>query len=155
MDLTAEFYLQTVEKVFVEHELPKGEMMHRDKPVDLMSIRRCAIMAIEGEKDDITGIGQTRAALDLTLNLSAEKKAYHLQMGAGHYGIFNGSRFRTEIAPKIVAFMEAHAEPAMIVPPISLGHLLPDAAEPDLSVPAALLTHGPCAASEAARALYA
>ena len=70
MDLTAEFYLQTVEKVFVDHELPKGEMMHRDKPVDLMAIRRCAIMAVEGEKDDISGVGQTLAALDLTPNLS-------------------------------------------------------------------------------------
>ena len=135
----------------IEHLLPRGEMRHRGKPVDPAAIRRCALMAIEGEKDDITGIGQTRAALDLTLNLSAEKKAYHPQMGAGHYGIFNGSRFRTEIVPKIVAFMEAHAEPAMSVPPISLGHLLPNPAEPDLSVPAALLTHGPCAA----RALHA
>jgi poly(3-hydroxybutyrate) depolymerase len=105
MDLTAEFYLQTVEKVFVNHELPKGEMMHRDKPVDLMSIRRCAIMAVEGEKDDISGVGQTLAALQLTPNLSTDKKVYHLQMGVGHYGVFNGSRFRREIAPRITEFM--------------------------------------------------
>lgn len=109
MDLTAEFYLQTVDKVFVRHELPKGEMMHRDKPVDLMSIRRCAIMAIEGERDDISGVGQTKAALDLTPNLSSDKKLYHLQAGVGHYGVFNGSRFRAEIAPRIVEFIGNHA----------------------------------------------
>jgi poly(3-hydroxybutyrate) depolymerase len=110
MDLTAEFYLQTVETVFVEHLLPKGEMMHRNKPVDLMAIRRCAIMAVEGEKDDISGVGQTLAALELTPNLSPDKKVYHLQPSVGHYGVFNGSRFRREIAPKIAAFMEANAE---------------------------------------------
>ncbi len=108
MDLTAEFYLQTVEKVFVNHELPKGEMMHRDKPVDLMAIRRCAIMAIEGERDDISGVGQTLAALELTPNLPPDKKLYHLQRGVGHYGVFNGSRFRAEIAPRIVEFIENH-----------------------------------------------
>ncbi|MGH1571250.1 polyhydroxyalkanoate depolymerase [Methylobacterium sp. P31] len=114
MDLTAEYYLQTVETVFIEHLLPRGEMRHRGKPVDLTAIRRCALMAIEGEKDDITGIGQTRAALDLTTNLSVERKAYHLQMGAGHYGIFNGSRFRAEIVPKIAAFTTTHAGPAEV-----------------------------------------
>jgi poly(3-hydroxybutyrate) depolymerase len=105
MDLTAEYYLQTVEKVFVRHELPKGEMMHRDKPIDLAAIRRCAIMAIEGEKDDISGVGQTLAALQLTPNLPAEKKVYHLQLGVGHYGVFNGSRFRAETAPRIADFI--------------------------------------------------
>jgi poly(3-hydroxybutyrate) depolymerase len=110
MDLTAEYYLQTIESVFIEHRLPKGEMQHRGQQVDLAAIRRCALMAIEGEKDDITGIGQTRSALDLTPNLSADKKAYHLQMGAGHYGIFNGSRFRAQIVPKISAFIAAHSD---------------------------------------------
>ncbi len=105
MDLTAEFYLQTVDKVFVRHELPKGEMMHRDKPVDLMAIRRCAIMAVEGERDDISGVGQTLAALDLTPNLSSDKKVYHLQPQVGHYGVFNGSRFRSDIAPRIADFI--------------------------------------------------
>ena len=113
MDLTAEFYLQTVEKVFVNHDLPKGEMMHRDQPVDLMSIRRCAIMAVEGERDDISGVGQTLAALDLTPNLSSDKKLYHLQAKVGHYGVFNGSRFRSQIAPRIAEFIENHdREPA-------------------------------------------
>src|SRR5918911_1672074 len=105
MDLTAEFYLQTVEKVFVNHELPKGEMMHRDKPVDLMAIRTCAIMAVEGEKDDISGVGQTLAALELTPNLPSDKKVYYLQKGVGHYGVFNGKRFRSEIAPRIADFI--------------------------------------------------
>jgi poly(3-hydroxybutyrate) depolymerase len=105
MDLTAEYYLQTVEKVFVNHELPDNKMLHRDKPIDLNAIRRCAIMAIEGEKDDISGVGQTLAALQLTPNLPVEKKVYHLQLGVGHYGVFNGSRFRAETAPRIADFV--------------------------------------------------
>ena len=121
MDLTAEYYLQTIESVFIEHRLPKGEMQHRGQPVDLSAIRRCALMAIEGEKDDITGIGQTRSALDLTPNLSADRKAYHLQIGAGHYGIFNGSRFRAEIVPKISAFIAAHSDAAVSGSGIRLG----------------------------------
>jgi poly(3-hydroxybutyrate) depolymerase len=115
MDLTAEFYLQTVETVFVEHLLPKGEMTHRGKPVDLTAIRRCAIMAVEGEKDDISGVGQTLAALELTPNLSSDRKLYHLQKAVGHYGVFNGSRFRKEIAPRIAGFMAEHAADA---PPV-------------------------------------
>jgi len=109
MDLTAEFYLQTVETVFVNHALPKGEMRHRGETVDLTAIRRCAIMAIEGEKDDISGVGQTQAALDLTPDLPADKKLYHLQAGVGHYGVFNGSRFRAQIAPRIAEFVQKHA----------------------------------------------
>ncbi|ACL56826.1 polyhydroxyalkanoate depolymerase [Methylobacterium nodulans] len=105
MDLTAEFYLQTVETVFVEHALPKGEMRHRGAIVDPAAIRHCAIMAVEGEKDDISGVGQTRAALELAVNLPEHRKLYHLQQGVGHYGVFNGSRFRTHILPRISAFM--------------------------------------------------
>ena len=116
MDLTAEFYLQTVEAVFVDHLLPKGEMTHRGEPVDLMAIRRCAIMAVEGEKDDISGIGQTLAALELTPNLSSDKKTYHLQPGVGHYGVFNGARFRAEIAPRIADFIMTHDMAAHGVP---------------------------------------
>jgi poly(3-hydroxybutyrate) depolymerase len=109
-DLTAEFYLQTVDTVFVEHHLPRGTMMHRGKPVDLGAIRSCAIMAVEGEKDDISGVGQTLAALDLTPNLAPEKKLYHLQEEVGHYGVFNGSRFRRAIAPRIAAFIQAQED---------------------------------------------
>jgi poly(3-hydroxybutyrate) depolymerase len=120
MDLTAEYYLQTVEKVFVNHELPKGEMKHRDDPVDLKAIRRCAIMAVEGEKDDISGVGQTLAALQLTPNLPVDKKVYHLQLGVGHYGVFNGSRFKAETAPRIADFIlnvEMEAGAARRAPP--------------------------------------
>jgi poly(3-hydroxybutyrate) depolymerase len=116
MDLTAEFYLQTVEAVFVEHLLPKGEMTHRGEPVDLMAIRRCAIMAVEGEKDDISGVGQTLAALELTPNLSPDKKVYHLQPRVGHYGVFNGARFRAEVAPRIADFIMTHDMAAHGVP---------------------------------------
>ncbi|MDF2601525.1 MAG: polyhydroxyalkanoate depolymerase [Methylobacterium brachiatum] len=107
MDLTAEYYLQTVQTVFVDHALPKGQMRHRGTPVDLGAIRRCAILAVEGENDDISGVGQTKAALELTPNLSESRKAYHLQAGVGHYGVFNGSRYRTVIAPRIAAFIRA------------------------------------------------
>lgn len=105
MDLTAEFYLETVDKVFVQHALPKGELMHRDKPVDLTAIRRVALMTVEGEKDDISGVGQTKAAHDLCVNIPDDMRAEYLQMGVGHYGVFNGSRFRSEIAPRISDFM--------------------------------------------------
>lgn len=105
MDLTAEFYLQTVETVFVDHDLPRGRMRHAGQPVDLAAIRRCAILAVEGENDDISGVGQTKAALDLTPNLPEARKAYHLQEKVGHYGVFNGSRFRSVIAPRIARFV--------------------------------------------------
>jgi poly(3-hydroxybutyrate) depolymerase len=105
MDLTAEFYLQTVDKVFCKHQLPKGEMMHRDKPVDLKAIRRVALMTVEGENDDISGVGQTEAAQDLCVNIPQSRRVHHLQLGVGHYGVFNGSRFRSEIAPRIADFM--------------------------------------------------
>ncbi|MFJ7441343.1 polyhydroxyalkanoate depolymerase [Methylorubrum thiocyanatum] len=135
MDLTAEYYLQTVERVFIEHQLPRGVMRHRGAPVDLTAIRRCALMAIEGEKDDITGIGQTSAALDLTTSLPAEKKAYHLQMGAGHYGIFNGSRFRAEIVPEIAAFIEAHAGPAVARSEIQIAPVAEEMQEAQITSP--------------------
>jgi poly(3-hydroxybutyrate) depolymerase len=104
MDLTAEYYLQTIDVVFVEHQLPRGVMTHRNKKVDLTAIRRTGLMAVEGENDDISGIGQTLAALELCSNLPAERKAYHLQKDVGHYGVFNGSRFRRDIVPRIVEF---------------------------------------------------
>ena len=105
MDLTAEFYLQTVETVFVEHALPKGEMMHRDVPVDLTAIRRVGLMTVEGEKDDISGVGQTQAAHDLCPNIPDELRVHWLQPKVGHYGVFNGSRFRADIAPRIADFI--------------------------------------------------
>jgi poly(3-hydroxybutyrate) depolymerase len=105
MDLAAEFYLQTVDTVFVRHALPLGEMTHRGVHVDPAKIRRVALMTIEGENDDISGLGQTEAAHRLCPNIPADKKAHWMQPSVGHYGVFNGSRFRAEIAPRIADFV--------------------------------------------------
>jgi poly(3-hydroxybutyrate) depolymerase len=108
MDLSAEFYLQTVETVFIEHALPKGEMMHRGRLIDPGKIRRVALMTVEGEHDDISGVGQTEATHKLCPNIPAEDKVHYLQLGVGHYGVFNGSRFRSEIQPRIADFVLTH-----------------------------------------------
>jgi poly(3-hydroxybutyrate) depolymerase len=105
MDLCAEYYLQTVETVFVRHALPKGEMTHRGLRVDPSKIRRVGLMTVEGEHDDISGVGQTEAAHRLCLHIPHERKAHWLQPSVGHYGVFNGSRFRAEIAPRIADFI--------------------------------------------------
>jgi poly(3-hydroxybutyrate) depolymerase len=107
-DMTSEFYLQTVDAVFQRHLLPKGEFEHRGKRVDPAAIRDTALLAIEGERDDISGVGQTKAALDLASKLPAAKKAYHLAKGAGHYGIFNGRKWREQIAPVLERFIQAN-----------------------------------------------
>jgi poly(3-hydroxybutyrate) depolymerase len=100
-DMTADFYLQTIEHVFQRHTLPKGEFVHRGKPIDPGAIRDTALLAIEGERDDISGLGQTKAALDLAADLPAKLKKYYLAEEVGHYGIFNGSKWRTRIAPVV------------------------------------------------------
>jgi poly(3-hydroxybutyrate) depolymerase len=105
MDLTAEFYLQTVDTVFVRHALPKGEMTHRGRRVDPGQIRNAALLTIEGEHDDISGVGQTEAAHRLCVGIPAERKTHYLQPAVGHYGVFNGSRFRSEVAPRIADFV--------------------------------------------------
>jgi poly(3-hydroxybutyrate) depolymerase len=105
MDLTAEYYMQTIDTVFVQHALPKGEMHHRGAPVDLSAIRRVGLLTVEGEKDDISGVGQTYAAQDLCTSIPADMKVHHLQKDVGHYGVFNGSRFRSQIAPRISDFI--------------------------------------------------
>jgi poly(3-hydroxybutyrate) depolymerase len=107
-DMTAEFYLQTVEVVFQRHLLPKGEMMHRGRRVDPAAIRDVALLAIEGERDDISGIGQTKAALDISTKLPRDMKRYNLAEGVGHYGIFNGSKWRERIAPVVEEWIAAH-----------------------------------------------
>jgi poly(3-hydroxybutyrate) depolymerase len=104
MDLAAEFYLQTVDTVFIRHALPKGEMTHRGRRVDPAAIRRVALMTVEGEHDDISSVGQTEAAHALCVNIPEENKVHYVQPGVGHYGVFNGSRFRAEIAPRIADF---------------------------------------------------
>lgn len=108
MDLSAEYYLQTIETVFIEHKLPKGQMVHRNRLVDPGKIQKVALMTVEGEKDDISGIGQTFAAQILCTNLADSLREHHLQPGVGHYGVFNGSRFRAEIAPEIRDFIALH-----------------------------------------------
>jgi poly(3-hydroxybutyrate) depolymerase len=108
MDLTAEFYLQTVETVFVRHALPTGQMMHRGEPVDPSAIRNVALFTVEGENDDISGVGQTQAAHDICVNIPADMRAHYLQPAVGHYGVFNGSRFRSEIAPRILDFQASY-----------------------------------------------
>ena len=108
LDMTAEFYLQTVDEVFVKHSLPKGEMMYNGRPVDLTKIRRTALLTIEGENDDISGVGQTEAAQKLCINIPGEMRIHYVQPKVGHYGVFNGSRFRAEICPRIVDFALTH-----------------------------------------------
>ncbi|PAQ06191.1 polyhydroxyalkanoate depolymerase [Mesorhizobium temperatum] len=108
MDLTAEFYLQTVDTVFVRHALPKGEMTHRGVAIDPSNIRNVALFTVEGENDDISGLGQTQAAHDLCVNIPADRHAHYMQPAVGHYGVFNGSRFRSEIVPRIVDFITSY-----------------------------------------------
>ena len=109
MDLTAEFYLETVDAVFIKHALPKGELRHRGKLVDTKAIRRVALLTVEGENDDISGVGQTEAAQTICPNIPDAMRQHYLQPDVGHYGVFNGSRFRQEIAPRIVAFANEHS----------------------------------------------
>ncbi len=108
-DMTAEFYLQTVDVVFQRHLLPKGEMLHRGRTVDPAAIRDTALLAIEGERDDISGLGQTRAALDIASKLPAAKKQYFMAKDVGHYGIFNGRKWRENIAPVVEKWVSLHS----------------------------------------------
>lgn len=110
MDLTAEFYLQTVDAVFIRHALPNGTLTYRGHPVDPSAIRRIALLTVEGENDDISGVGQTEAAHKLCSNLPDDMHAHYMQPKVGHYGVFNGSRFRSEIAPRIRDFTATHSE---------------------------------------------
>lgn len=101
MDLPAEFYLQTVKTVFQDHALPDGTFFHRGERVDCRAIGKTALMTVEGEKDDICGLGQTEAAQDLCTGIAPDQKYHYVQPGVGHYGVFNGTRWRTEIQPRI------------------------------------------------------
>ena len=104
-DMAAEFYLQTIDVVFQRHALPRGEMTHRGRPVDPAAITSTALLAVEGERDDISGLGQTKAALTIATGLADDRKRYLMAEGAGHYGIFNGSRWRDRIAPVVERFI--------------------------------------------------
>ena len=105
MDLTAEFYLQTVDLVFQKHVLPKGEWVSRGRKVELPAIRDMALMTVEGELDDISAPGQTLAAQDLCTGIPKTKREHILAERVGHYGIFNGRRWREVIAPRVAAFI--------------------------------------------------
>ncbi len=116
MDLTAEFYLQTVDTVFIRHALPKGDMTHRGNSVNPTAIRNVALLTVEGENDDISGVGQTKAAQTLCVNIPENMRMHYMQPDVGHYGVFNGSRFRREIAPRIIAFAKQHTPVAKAGP---------------------------------------
>lgn len=105
MDLPAEYYLQTVDIAFQRHLLPDGKWISRGRPVRPAAIRKTALMTVEGEHDDISGVGQTQAAQDICTAIPARRRAHYLQAGVGHYGVFNGSRWRREIAPRVAAFI--------------------------------------------------
>ncbi len=162
MDLTAEFYLQTVDTVFVRHALPKGEMMHRGRKVDPSAIRRTALLTVEGERDDISGVGQTEAAHRLAVNLPDDKRYHYLQTGVGHYGVFNGSRFRSEIAPRISDFVWTHDRrprptaarkaAAAAVPPAAPEVAKPTVAKPSVVEAAVVASAKPAAKSNGAAA---
>ncbi|MCI5049331.1 MAG: polyhydroxyalkanoate depolymerase [Rickettsiales bacterium] len=107
-DLPADFYLQTIVDVFKKHALPKGEFKHHGELVKPEAINKTAILAVEGELDDISGVGQTKASLDISTGLAKGKKKYHLQKNVGHYGIFNGRRYREHVRPVITDWIKKH-----------------------------------------------
>jgi poly(3-hydroxybutyrate) depolymerase len=108
MDLPAEYYLQTIQAVFQDHLLPRGLLVSRGRKVEPAAIERTALLTVEGERDDISGIGQTKAAHTLARNLPADLHDHLEQQGVGHYGLFNGRRFNQDVAPRIKAFIAAH-----------------------------------------------
>ena len=108
MDLTAEFYLQTIERVFQKRQLATGTYCYRNIHVRPENVKDIAFLTVEGERDDITGLGQTGAAHDLLTNLPDDKKMHYVQEKVGHYGVFNGSRWRNHIQPKIHDFIRQH-----------------------------------------------
>lgn len=107
-DMTAEFYLQTVDVVFQTHALPRGEYRHKGKLIDPAAITDIGILAIEGERDDISGIGQTKAALTLSSKLPEKHKKYYMAEEVGHYGIFHGRKWRERIAPVVEGWIASH-----------------------------------------------
>ena len=109
MDIPAEFYLQTVERVFQKNDLANGTFKWRDMTVDPSAITQTALLTVEGELDDISAPGQTLPAHDLCSNLAAAKKKAHLQIGVGHYGIFNGRKWREQVLPVVADFVRANA----------------------------------------------
>lgn len=111
MDLSADFYLQTIERVFQKRLMATGNYHYRDRLLDPGAITDTALMTIEGEKDDITGLGQTEAAHDLAVNLPDARRDHFVAVGVGHYGVFNGSRWRGIIQPRVRDFLKAQRQP--------------------------------------------
>ncbi len=116
MDLSADFYLETVDKVFKRHLLPMGEMTIAGRPIRPEAMRDVALMTIEGGRDDITGLGQTEAAQKLAANLPDARKLHYVHPEVGHYGVFNGGRWRKDIQPRVAAFIAEHREAADAAP---------------------------------------
>jgi poly(3-hydroxybutyrate) depolymerase len=114
MDLSADFYLQTIQQVFQEYRLPLGTLESRGRKVEPAAITRTALLTIEGERDDICAVGQTAAAQDLVSSLPDAKRHHHLQMGVGHYGVFNGKRWSNEIYPVVRDFVLMHHDRAVM-----------------------------------------
>ncbi|MCQ8183834.1 polyhydroxyalkanoate depolymerase [Parvularcula maris] len=104
-DMTSEFYLQTIHDVFQEYLLPRGLFTHHGKIVDPGKIKDIALFTVEGELDDISGIGQTQAAHDICTSIPKKDRLDYVQKGAGHYGVFNGKRWREEIQPRLASFV--------------------------------------------------
>ena len=107
MDLPAEFFIQTVQRIFQDHDLPLGRLTWRGRPVRPELIRRTALLTVEGERDDICAIGQTVAALDLCTGVRVSMKRHHLQTGVGHYGVFSGRRWEQEVYPRVRSMIQA------------------------------------------------
>ncbi len=101
LDLAAEFYLETIAKVFQEHELPRGVLTYRGEKVDFRAVRRTALLTVEGERDDICAVGQTVAAQDICSSLRPHLRRHHLQAGVGHYGVFSGRRWKGQVYPLV------------------------------------------------------
>ena len=110
MDMTAEFYLSTVERIFKEREIARNAFVVNGHEVDIGKISSVAVKVVEGENDDISAPGQCLAALDLCTGLPAEKKAFHREPGAGHYGIFAGKSWRNNIRPLVLEFIDANSD---------------------------------------------
>jgi polyhydroxyalkanoate depolymerase len=101
MDLPAPFYLETVDRIFQRHELPRGRLVSRSRAVEPAAIRHTALLTVEGERDDICAIGQTAAAQALCTGLAPQQKRHHIQAGVGHYGVFSGRRWAGEVYPQV------------------------------------------------------
>ena len=114
MDMTAEFYLSTVDRIFKNREIAENRFAVGGKAIDIGKITDVAVKVVEGEKDDISAPGQCLAALDLLTGLSEDKKASHLEPGAGHYGIFAGKSWRNNIRPLVLEFIDQNAAPTEI-----------------------------------------